>query len=156
MQTHPQTSATYANPDFRSRQKTCMQKKCLDVVNVARSKYSIPAPESALPHAKVCWLCKKISAYQDRHFSQNPGKYNGWKSHQKSHFTTLRAKRALKGETFRFCLQKGASFGLKIEGANFGAILCFFNFPKFAPLTADFYQKSPIFPFFELASLAMV
>ena len=88
-------------------------KKCLDVVNVARSKYSIPAPESALPHAKVCWLCKKISAYQDRHFSQNPGKYSGWKSHQKSHFTTLRAKRALKGETFRFCLQKGESFGFK-------------------------------------------
>ena len=39
MQTHPQTSATYANHDFRSRQKTfgsCMgmQKMCLDVVNV--------------------------------------------------------------------------------------------------------------------------
>ena len=52
-------------------------KKCLDVVNVARSKYSIPAPESALPHAKYADCAKKISAYQDRHFSQNPGEHSG-------------------------------------------------------------------------------
>ena len=52
-----------------------------------RSKYSIlaRAPASALPHAKYADCAKKISAYQDRHFSQNPGEQSGWKLLKMSH-----------------------------------------------------------------------